>query len=313
MKFGVIACCVIFLVFAGAVQGEENIFYETYAQNVELNEEKSFHNIDITIKVVERSGEIDIALPPRAENLKLLFDKEEKACSLEEKEGLSILHCSFPEGIIGEHLIQISYESSYPIYEIQNQILYRSEGTPQHPTANLYYSLKLPKGFVIPEEKDVSFFINPKPKSIESDGQKIILLWEKANLTSDFELSVLMEPLPGQYTPDLTGASMLILALLTVAAFTYYLKKGRKKEASYTALIEQEKVVVNLLKKAEGRVLWQKQIQHKSGLSKVKVSRILRTLEERGVLRKESIGNTNKIYLILGEGPKESAGEKETE
>jgi uncharacterized membrane protein len=60
-------------------------------------------------------------------------------------------------------------------------------------------------------------------------------------------------------------------------------------------LIDKEQQVVDFLKQ-NGEV-WQKQIQQATSFSKAKVSRILRNLEERGVVTKTIYGNTNKISL----------------
>jgi uncharacterized membrane protein len=43
--------------------------------------------------------------------------------------------------------------------------------------------------------------------------------------------------------------------------------------------------------------LWQKQIQNSTGFSKAKVSRLVRNLESRGLVKKIPFGNTNKIRL----------------
>ncbi len=61
--------------------------------------------------------------------------------------------------------------------------------------------------------------------------------------------------------------------------------------------IENEQKVVNLLSSAPNNELWQKQILLETGFSKAKLSRVIRNLEQRGVLVKEIYGNTNKIAL----------------
>jgi uncharacterized membrane protein len=62
-------------------------------------------------------------------------------------------------------------------------------------------------------------------------------------------------------------------------------------------LLDTEKKVIEELKKADRNELWQKQIQNLTGFSKAKVSRLIRDLETRGLVKKIIFGNTNKIRL----------------
>ena len=61
-------------------------------------------------------------------------------------------------------------------------------------------------------------------------------------------------------------------------------------------LYEDEKSIVRTLQSLRGEA-WQKELQIKTGLSKVKLSRRLRALEEKGVVEKVPYGNTNRIRL----------------
>ncbi len=296
----VISFLVLFSALSPAsAQGE--ITFDSYTQNVEFSEENSFHRVEVFFSILNDTKTLDFPTPPRLENLRVVIDGDEKTCTTEEREGFTLVECTFPEGIGGEHFALLTFETNYPLFRIQDRILYKSEYTWLSPTTQFDYFLTLPKGYIIPEEKNASFFINPQPDRVFSDGQRIILSWNRADLKGDFELSVLTESVSKSSLPAL-GLVIWILALSIgayLAALAY--KRYRKTEVSYPALVDHEKVVVDILKKADGNVLWQKQIQHKSGFKKVKLSRVLRSLEERGVVKKEPVGNTNKIQLITGE------------
>ncbi|MCL7415596.1 MAG: hypothetical protein M8349_05995 [ANME-2 cluster archaeon] len=284
------------------VSGEINI--DSYTHTVEMGTEDSFHEINTVVNEVEAFQNITLNLPPRTEKLHVFIDENECDYVLEEKKGYSVLTCTPPENSFSRHFISITYRTSYPVFELQDKIMYNSEYIPAYNTSKFDYILKLPVGYIIPDEKDASFFIHPKPKNIYSDGQRIILLWEQRNVDNDFEISVMMEPAHPSWSifPLLTWSVVLIILL--GAGYLYYTKMTRKQSAaaavSYPALVEHEKVVVELLRKANVNVMWQKQIQVESGFSKVKLSRLLQSLEKRGVIRKEAWGNTNKIHLVTG-------------
>jgi len=253
-----------------------------YTHIVELDESMSHHTIDLILD----NGDLQLQLPPRIENLKITVDDTQQICDLEEYEGYTLLDCQVSQG---KHFVSIVYDTSYPIFSLTDRLLYKSEYAPLQSTERFDYILKFPMGYILPTEKDISFFVNPKPKRIYSDGQRIILSWQQRNLTEVFEISVMMRPVQEKSYSWI----LLVGAILLAFGLGYFMT--RKKQKTPTGLIEHEQTIVDLL--ASEGWMWQKQIQIKSGFSKVKVSRVLRSLEQRGVIRKEPWGNTNKIHL----------------
>jgi uncharacterized membrane protein len=57
-------------------------------------------------------------------------------------------------------------------------------------------------------------------------------------------------------------------------------------------------MIVDIIKKENKEEVDQRRIVGESGFSKAKVSRIIQSLEERGVVESERIGRKNKIRLI---------------
>lgn len=168
---------------------------------------------------------------------------------------------------------------------------------------SLLVTLKLDEGFVVSKQ------VYPEANTITSDGRRIIIEWIFNNLKEEDSVSlfVVFENIKGR---NYLWA-ILILVVLGIGAWLLYPKirekisaakvkklekKAVKKKIDITEhLLENEKKVVDELRKENG--LWQKQIQIKTGLSKVKLSRVLKNLEKRGFIRKENFGKTNKIYL----------------
>jgi len=63
-------------------------------------------------------------------------------------------------------------------------------------------------------------------------------------------------------------------------------------------LFEEEKQIILLLIDSNNKELWQKEIIKQLGISKVKLSRRLRNLKQKGLIESIPYGNTNKIRLI---------------
>jgi len=138
--------------------------------------------------------------------------------------------------------------------------------------------------------------------ALTSDGRHIILNWQAKNAKS-FPVFVTYNEKSEQWILWLAAIIMLIIAILAV----YFLikrnpklkiksKKKIKIPKENLHLLESESSVINALKQAKGE-MWQKQIQLKTGFSKAKLSRVIRNLEARKLIKRIPLGNTNKIKL----------------
>jgi len=136
--------------------------------------------------------------------------------------------------------------------------------------------------------------------SLTSDGKHIILNWNSQNV-KDFPVFVTYSEKSEQWL------WYALIVLIAVAAFSIILTirkrkikkvktKKQKPEKKELHLLESESAVIKTLKQAKGE-LWQKQIQLKTGFSKAKLSRVIRDLEARGLVKRIPMGNTNKIRL----------------
>jgi uncharacterized membrane protein len=156
--------------------------------------------------------------------------------------------------------------------------------------------LNLEKGLLIN-----NYEAYPTGYLLETDGQTISLVWnlERVSSGSDFAIFVNLE--------DTNKSSLLrnifiglVMVLFVFIGFLFYKKYFKSKRLNKKIekyLLDSEKKVLNELEKAEGKELWQKQIQLKTNFSKAKLSRVIRNLESRNLIEKIPLGNTNKIKL----------------
>jgi len=127
-----------------------------------------------------------------------------------------------------------------------------------------------------------------------------------AAIISVFLLGILLSILNGYYIED-TGSPMPLItygvaaAAMVVGALIILLFQWRISHSHAYGLLkilpEDERKVVEVLLK-EKRIE-QMYLVAESGLSKVKVSRILARLEQRGVVEKKPLGNTNLVKLTV--------------
>jgi uncharacterized membrane protein len=189
--------------------------------------------------------------------------------------------------------IELSYETSSFIERAGKSYFTANFKLPLE-TENLTVRLILPESSVL----ETSF---PEAE-LTSDGKHIILNWQVQN-ANNFPVFVTYN----EKGSDLWWLVSIIIAIAAVLAIFYLIKrkpkakKARKKQVKQAKEIEQhllesESAVIKALKGAKGE-MWQKQIQLKTGFSKAKLSRTVRNLEARGLVKRIPLGNTNKVKL----------------
>jgi len=121
-----------------------------------------------------------------------------------------------------------------------------------------------------------------------------------------FSLGIMFSILNGYYMEDtgssipfivygMTAASMGVGALI-ILLFQWKISQ-KQLYRILKVLPEDERIIVELLVKE--KKMEQTHIVAESGLSKVKVSRVLSRLEQRKIIEKKPLGNTNLIKLRI--------------
>ena len=155
--------------------------------------------------------------------------------------------------------------------------------------------LNLDEGFIINSQEAF-----PNNYLLETDGRTISLIWKLENMTagSGFAIFVAIKDTNSSSIWKIILVIVIVLILL-VGSWVLYFKKNKSKstEKFEQHLLDSEKRVIEELKKADRNELWQKQLQLKMDFSKAKLSRVIRNLESRELIRKIPMGNTNKICL----------------
>jgi uncharacterized membrane protein len=247
--------------------------------------------------ISEAIGNLTLILSPNSKNVEISINGGLTSCLLQ----VEFARCgSLPAGAYN---INVTYETDYPIATVGENTLFRYTDKLPYPSLSQQVTLTLPVGYIVPREKgkDEDFYVSPKTKDVYSDGQRIILEWQQKG--QELPVSVLAKRVIGP--PFGWIAATAVLVILTAMFVAWFILsqrrqrapkvKAQKKKQVIVTLIDKEQQVVEFLK-LNGEV-WQKQIQQSTGFSKAKVSRILRNLEERGVISKTIYGNTNKIAL----------------
>ncbi|MEK6817476.1 MAG: hypothetical protein AABX80_01615 [Nanoarchaeota archaeon] len=171
--------------------------------------------------------------------------------------------------------------------------------------------LVIPESAVLLEDG----LVFPEPDLISSDGRSIILEWNDYN---EKQIIVDYEFLKDKKFIYYSAFGLLILIFLAYLLFERNRHKKRlsqrdllwskkvqikkKKEISkdiFTKnLFEDEKKIVEYLLGKNNNEAWTKEILRDVGITKVKLSRKLRSLEQKEIIKKIPYGNENKIRIL---------------
>lgn len=157
-----------------------------------------------------------------------------------------------------------------------------------YPREEMKVSVTLPMHHALSDKKPS---VTPQPSDIKSDGQHITLLWDFKD-QEQVDIIVFYEGASGfRFLPILV--IIIVIIVLTFFGFHIYFKKKTIKHISETLSSEEIKVL-NEVRKG---VTKQKEIARDLEFSKSKMSKVIRKLEEKGLVNKTPYFKTNIIDL----------------
>jgi biotin operon repressor len=173
------------------------------------------------------------------------------------------------------------------------------------PTQNFSVMVKLPLGTVIIEKDKLNGTglepFSPPWGEKGSDGRKIFVkwAWQDPELAASIPISLIYEETNPIETISrellALGVGGIVILLAAAVGFFFYFKKPHIKTI-LPVLTPSERKVMEVLLKEKGPVN-QKKIVKETDFSKTKVSRIMKTLEERGIIERVRKGRKNIVKI----------------
>jgi predicted transcriptional regulator len=148
------------------------------------------------------------------------------------------------------------------------------------------YRLHLPKGSLI------NYMNLPNIARIEHSEKHISIIGTAIN--KDFNIVVQYE-INRENSKNYYFLGIILILLLGVSYF-FYNKKKKKKKVDIGSLTERQKLIFDVLKKNK-KPMTQKQIQNKLNLPKSSISRNINSMVRKGILGKNKIGISNKVFI----------------
>jgi uncharacterized membrane protein len=214
------------------------------------------------------------------------------SCNLKVDE-ISNVNC-LTKLVKGDTLI-ISFETFDFVKIFENKYYFSADFSLGKNVKRLDAVIKIPEGMSLIGE------IFPPDGKPSSDGRRIIVLWRKSDipLTQAIKFQLGYEQ-PISSPLILPVWQFIVVALIAALIPTYLvLRKGKKPETEKIILSVldpfERKVIEAII--SEGGKVNQKKVVQKTGLSKAKVSRVVKSLAEKKLITVERFGRTNILKL----------------
>jgi len=252
-------------------------------------------NAEIIFKFTDEIKEINFPFTGKIEDLTV----ENGECVVKEDIN-KILQCKPPSPfMVGTIKIMVKFKWN-ELVEKRGNISFFSMDIPiLWNTEKVSVIIKLPDRTLLAEKALLP--VSPSGYHVGSDGRKILVSWSfKDKRSGDLiPIRLYYEPLSPEFiSEDLVYILIFILILIVIVGTSFIFRKvSKKSELVLSVLNENERLVVDIIQKEKKKQVDQRRIVNSSGFSKAKVSRIIRNLEERGVVESQRIGRRNKITL----------------
>lgn len=212
--------------------------------------------------------------------------------------GITFVNCQLSL-TAGKRTIEINYETNDFVKNLNGRNYFDTDFSIGENITKLSVSLGLPEGTALSEANVPNKLSFPDNATTVSDGRRIIVLWSMSNILST-------QPLRFQVLYENVSQSAFVSAwpyivggvIIIAIAIVFVLRFSRKPEKlALSVLDEYERKVVDIISAAGGEVN-QRKIVQETNLSKAKVSRVVKSLVDRGVVEIERMGRTNKVKLM---------------
>jgi len=196
-------------------------------------------------------------------------------------------------------VVIISYNSNKNVNKRDNYFLFTDSFKMTGNTETIPILVKLPEGTGLREPVENAY--SPENALIGSDGRRTIINWQIDDLKKGdrIDVSIAFEKIGEIIISEFPIEIFVIIIIITFAGVMvfyqfYWKQKGVK--LILPILKKDEKIIFNTIMK-HGNGVNQKIIVKDSGYSKAKVSKVLKSLKERGLVKLERVGRKNKVYI----------------
>lgn len=302
MKKLLVSTILFLLLISGSLAAAQQVDF--YKREIMLGTDTA--EISDTIIFDDMPQQIKLPLLFSADNFRTSTTFTGYSCDLTEEDYGSLITCDLPKGKTGR--LTLLFETSELISDIESYHHFRNTLNMPADAEKLTYTVNLKSGLVLMPENNSQPFgrYTPSDGKKGSDGRRIFVYWVRDNLTGgdSFSASVTYERPEKETSNPLQAYIFSAGAVLIIILVFIVLKQGSgggEEESEIPKALKPDESEVMEIIEGSGGEIKQRRIVESTDFSKAKVSRLIKDLEERGLVEKEKVGRTNRISLRRGE------------
>ncbi len=259
-------------------------YFENY--NIQVDGATSKVNINADLILEEEVSGLDLSLFADSRNAEVKTVPESNIRRTQD--GISI---DFLEPTAGQVDIEIAFDSDL-IEDASDRKIFSLAFSSPLEIRNFSTTLKLPEGSGAYTQGD-KILASPKPE-IKSDGSRIIFEWgDQLDPNEEYVILASFTKPPLNLIMWLGIPTVLIILTITGGVVYYFYNKKKTREKIIETLNEDEKLLFGFVLKKDG--VRQDELREFTNFSKSKISKVVRNLEKKNIVKKIPYRKTNKL------------------
>jgi uncharacterized membrane protein len=274
---------------------------EYYGVELTINDDLSVDNM-VVLNFDTPINKLEYSLDFEIDGLEYESSFDLADCEVENSNGGSTVSCTFIGMTEENNQLTLNFKTRDAVKEIDGNYRFTVNYGIPLPIEHTFVLIRIPQNNILAGAANESFF--PNSGSTLTDGRRIMVFWESDNLETGENLQFSILFTRPAFTGDLMGMIIYIVAVAAIVVIVlgvfYFRKRGNKVALVKSVLNRDEKRIIDILNDKGGKA-GQKVLVRETDFSKAKVSRIVKSLRERGILDTKPIsGRENMVMINLG-------------
>lgn len=207
----------------------------------------------------------------------------------------TVFDCIYTDN--GNRKIKISFETTDFVKKSDKMSIFNFEIPIISDINSSSILVKLPLGMGIKEDVEMPYTPLSGETLVIKNRITVYWVFDNRKQGDTVSIRIFYEPILPFSSTNTWVVVFVGIILLTAIYVAYKLVLRRSRKIVFSVLDENEKKIMNIITKQGGKSVNQRKIVRLSDFSKAKVSRVIRALQERGVVEVERIGRTNRVNL----------------
>lgn len=246
--------------------------------------------IDIAFTALQDASQVEYSLLNKPDNLVVYEGSNELSYEITNNEFYDIvINKEVRKG--QTYRLRLEFDIKGLVSQLDEKYVFSFRYDPSDKLSNLNLDVNLPRGFVL---SDLESAVSPSGYNVRTDGKDIQLSWNLRDVSTEQSFIIIYERGIITNSGWITGLITASIALIAIIGVILFYRKEKKDVVSGVLSSDEKKIVSMIESNVE---ITQKQVVKDTGFSKAKVSKIIRRLEEMGIVEKMPHMTTNKLKI----------------